>query len=418
MTSDVRMIEHNKRITSNKYYTIDEATKCKIYSKTVFIIANERSTNNRIGRYYTVFPSFKTFLNNRDSYPNCHEIIVDHINNKPNNAGRLVFDFDIKNIGIVPDDFKNQIQNTILNVIENNFTNVNTDIIDFVWSTSKNVNKFSKHLTVKNMYFENWINLSKIFYKLFCTEWDKNYEWIKSIDLVDSQIIRKNGSLRMVGSSKIGGNPLTLDNSDHNLQDSLIRIYLKSKKISEQLITLTNINKNIIDNIIFEKNNTDNDISLDEFEPISKNKISIENKLCKLDKLPDKIYELSYKIFCKYDGSNFKIGRILGSIISLIRLNPSNCLISGKYHENENSFIVINNDINGSKYVVKYGCYRYCGKYKTITIGSIQKQSNKIELNKYIYKKYIKNEKDRKKMLQRSQDFMIENKCISFSLYK
>lgn len=214
--------KYDKFVTNIKYFSIEDAIKAPINSRTVFIIANERITKTgHIGRYYTIFPTFKEFLKNREKYKHCHEILVDHNNNKPNPSGRLVFDFDIKtndeenslkNEIVVPKNFKKQIENIIIDVIESYFNGVDVNKIEFIWSTSQNPKKISKHLTVKNLYFDDWINMSKIFYQLFCILWDNTYLWIKSDKLIDFQIVRNRGSLRMVGSSKIGGNPLIFDN--------------------------------------------------------------------------------------------------------------------------------------------------------------------------------------------------------------
>ena len=137
---------------SFKCFSIDDAINVPMDTKTVFIIANERTTKKgHIGRYYMVFPSFKFFLKNRNKYKHCHEILIDHKNNETNCAGRLVFDFDIKTseTGLnglpkkIPDNFKEIIENTVYEVIEKYFNNVDSDKFVFVWSTSSNPNKFS-----------------------------------------------------------------------------------------------------------------------------------------------------------------------------------------------------------------------------------------------------------------------------------
>ena len=51
-----------------EYFRINEATESPIKSDTVFIIANERiTTSEYIGRYFTVFPSFKEFKVNKEN---------------------------------------------------------------------------------------------------------------------------------------------------------------------------------------------------------------------------------------------------------------------------------------------------------------------------------------------------------------
>lgn len=367
MTDNI--IAHNKSITNTKYFKIDDAINCEIASKTAFIIANERLTKSGdVGRYFTVFPTFKQFLKNRDKYPHCHEILVDHSHNKANIAGRLVFDFDIKtSIGdkiiTIPANFKKQIENTIIDVIEKYYHGVNAELFDFVWSTSDNPNKFSKHLTVKNLYFDDWISMSKIFYKLFCIVWDETYYWIASSKLIDFQIVRNRGSLRMVGSKKINGYPLFFDDPEHKLTDSLIRIYFKSQRESEQLVTNQHLNNSVYQNVLeWEEFNKE----LDSGSTI------IINTLPK--KINDSVYDINvykkaYELYCTISPGVFKMGKINGKVLNLIRSKANKCLLSGKLHEQENAFCVINKGENG--YSIRFGCYRFCHCKKTVHIGSI-----------------------------------------------
>lgn len=372
--------KYDKFVTNIKYFSIEDAIKAPINSRTVFIIANERITKTgHIGRYYTIFPTFKEFLKNREKYKHCHEILVDHNNNKPNPSGRLVFDFDIKtndeenslkNEIVVPKNFKKQIENIIIDVIESYFNGVDVNKIEFIWSTSQNPKKISKHLTVKNLYFDDWINMSKIFYQLFCILWDNTYLWIKSDKLIDFQIVRNRGSLRMVGSSKIGGNPLIFDNENHKLTDSLIRIYFKKQKEEEQLITKNNINKSVFDNVLCQDiTEISGQISELSFKPKK-----IENPVYK-----NEIYEKAYEIYNTINHGVFKMGKINGTILSLIRIKANKCLLSGKLHEQENAFLVIIK--RDHEYSVRFGCYRFCYKKKTEFIGSISIDNMIIMIN-------------------------------------
>lgn len=373
--------KHNKLITDTKYFRMDDAINSPIYSRTAFIIANERITkSDSIGRYYTVFPTFKDFLKNRDDYKHCHEILVDHINNKSNIAGRLVFDFDIKTIPdtlessneklVVPKNFKKQVEDTIFEVAERYYKNVDSNKFEFIWSTSQNPKKFSKHLTVKNLYFDNWIAMSKIFYQLFCVVWDESYSWIHSSKLIDFQIVRNRGSLRMVGSTKINGYPLTFDNEDHTLMDSLIRIYFKKHREVEQLVVRENINSGVFDNILCEPESE----SSEQFFKIDFNPKKIEKP--EYDK---KIYETVYEMYNIISPGVFKMGKINGKIMSLIRNKPNKCILSGKIHEQENAFCIITK--GDDSYSVRFGCYRFCHKKKTVYIGSVSIDNLIITIN-------------------------------------
>jgi len=352
------------------FFNIEDAINSTINSNNVFIIANERlKKDESIGRQYTVFLNFMDFLKNRSKYKHCHEIIVDHINNQPNLAGRLVFDFDIKYDEkiTIPSNFKKQVQNTIIRTSKNFYININTSILQFVWSTSENPNKLSKHLTVKNIYFEDWITMTKIFYQLFCYMWDKHYGWIHSNKLIDFQIVRKHASLRMVGSSKIGGNILNYDDDGFCLSDSLIRIYLEKDKENEQLITNDNINISKQEKILYI--NISNDIK-------STNISNTQTKIIEPNyniQVYEKAFELC-NIFCP---GVFKMGKINGNRLDISRIKKNKCIMSEKVHDNENAFLIISKV--GLLYVIRFGCYRYCNKEnKTYCLGDITIADNKI----------------------------------------
>ena len=324
-------------IINKKYYNIDDAINSCIESKNVFIIANERLTKSGyVGRYFTVFPNIDIFLVNRDQYKHSHEILVDHKNNKKDVKGRLVFDFDIKKKTddvetVIPGDFKKQIEKTIIFVIKQYFYDVDIEIIEFIWSSSQNPNKFSKHLTVKNVYFDDWIIMSKFFYKLFCLRWDNKFDWINSRELIDYQIVRNRASLRMVGSMKINGYPLIFDDDKHVLTDSLIRVYQKHQRKKEQLITQNNINNGVLDDMLI-------DFRASKQIP---NMISKSVKIMR--PLYDPIvYQHAFNVYDSIIPGIFRMGKINQELLSLIRIKPYKCLLSGKIHEAENAFMVIN----------------------------------------------------------------------------
>ncbi|AVL95198.1 hypothetical protein ma811 [Moumouvirus australiensis] len=345
-------------------YGLETITTCQINTKRPFIIANEFvKKNNKPGRKFIIFDNFHKFLHNREKYPYSHEILVDHINYVNSThidmirlGGRLVFDFDIKysSISYIPNNIKSQIEECINIVLDKYFINVDKEKIQFIWSSCDNFEKMSKHLTVKNLYFDNWINFSKFFYQRFIKIWDIKYNWIKGKDLVDEQIIRKSASLRMVGSSKIGGNILSLDNQTHIFQDSLIRIYEKSLMKIEQVINLTNLKKKYHQKYLNPIKKT-----LQRRNIITTTEMQIDNK----------IYQKAFKCLDKYMPYIFKIGKINNNIIHLIRIKPHECLLSEKIHENENAFLILENNVYC--YNIYFGCYRYCGEDDLIKLGTI-----------------------------------------------
>lgn len=400
------MSAHTNKIPIYKYYTIDDAINCPVDSCTAFIISNESINRyGKIGRTFNVFTHFKYFLKHREKYPNCHELLVDHSNSGFNRGGRLVFDFDIKKDDLNPDsnsnsnsesdveldpnsyippDFKKQIELTIHDVIKQYMNNVDFDLLDFVWSTSANPKKFSKHLTVKNLYFDDWVELSKAFYQLFCMVWDRSNYWIDSSKLMDFQIIKNKGSLRMVGSSKIGGNPLVFDSDRHQLTDSLIRIYQKNLLEEEQIVTIFNFNIGVFTNIIECKPNT-------KLFTQKSNTIFSKNSSLLADKssYDNIIYEKAFEMYDKINPGIFKMGKINGKVISFIRIKAGHCIMSSKHHDNENAFCIINK--NENDYTVRTGCYRFCSQSRTIYLGSISADDYSIKIstkltskNKYV----------------------------------
>ena len=339
-------------------YCQKDAIKADIGTKTAFIIANEREkSDGSIGRYYTIFSDFNVFLENRNQYKHCHEQLIDHIAAPPDLAGRLVFDFDIKSENI-PNNFKKQIETTIFEVINCYMQDVDTNKLKFIWSSSMNPAKFSKHLTVKHMYFDNWIELSKVFYQLFCLIWDEKYVWINSDKLIDFQIVRKGGSLRMVGSSKIGGKKLLLDNSDHTLVESLIRIYQPKHRMKEQCVTKKNFLEMVFTDILKPHVKT---------VQIVRNHYSGELDSPNFNK---NVYRAAFKLCEEIHSDTFVKGKISGAYMSLLRNKPSRCILSEKYHESDNAYLYIRED--GPMYVIYFGCYRKCNSQKkTIRIGSV-----------------------------------------------
>lgn len=366
------ILNHNKSIMSTKYFSVKDAIAAPIKSNKAFIIANERKTrDNSIGRFYTVFPSINEFLNNRENYPNCHELLVDHIRAKSNFGGRLVFDFDLKNDGqhyMIPDNFKDQIEDIIIDVVERFFHGVDTNKFEFVWSTSQSPYKFSKHLTVKHLYFDEWIKMSKVFYRLFCTIWDDTHKWIPSGKLIDFQIVRNNGSLRMVGSSKLGGYLLVFDDKQYTLKDSLIRIYTDDDLAMEQLVTKDDINQHVFKDVLT------NYVDFVDIGGKCKNHICIGEPKMVAPIYDLAVYNKAFEIYEKINPGVFKMGKISGDRVSFIRIKPFKCLLSGRVHENENAYcqILRADDF----YTVHFGCYRKCYSEPTVKIGSISTGSH------------------------------------------
>nr|WBF70277.1 hypothetical protein [Megavirus caiporensis] len=355
-------------------YTINEALSCSVDSDKPFIIANEITSKKGKSRNYTVFNKFTTFLKKRHHYQYSHEILIDHNNYKNNSdidmirqSGRLMFDFDIK-YGegiIIPVDFKQQVENIVHKVIGKCFDNIDTQKIIFVWSSCQNSLKLSKHLTVKNLYFYDWIIYSRFFYQKFINIWNKTYSWIKGENVIDKQIVKKNTSMRMVGSYKIGGNKLKFDSYNHTLEDSLIRIYRKKLMEKEQIVYQNNIKEKYINKYITQNNKSYSEIVITRKYI---NAITSDRNTDDLTDIYNKIME-----FVNIEAPGvFSIGNINGNYINLTRLKPHKCILSGKIHDNENAYIIIMHNYNIMD--IMFGCYRNCHRDKLKKIGTITKR--------------------------------------------
>lgn len=346
------------------FYRISEAIESDNDGDEPYIIAHEKlKFNGEVGRYYIVFDSYDEFIEARDDYPNAHELLVTHKKNTEKTYGRLIFDFDIdkkyydKKYWVHP-NFKKQVEENIIDTVNEYYANVNTDNIIFIWSTTNNEKKFSKHLTVKGLCFDNWVQMSKVFYELFSLLWDEKHLWIGSDKLFDKQVARRGGSMRMVGSSKIGGKMLTLDD-DFAFEDSLIRPVVNVDDfISHENYNIDKIEKDL--ELSFdEKTNT---FVKGQYENIQGcevfNVTTMEN-----------IVDTAFNLINSLSPNVFAIGKFNSNCVSLFRHQPAPCIISGKYHENENAYMIITKFSN--YWSVRYGCYRNCGSKKTVSIANI-----------------------------------------------
>jgi hypothetical protein len=287
------------------------------------------------------------------------------ISDEPNDSGVKKWDRGI------PLDFNSRVECAILTVINTYFKYISTDKLVFVWSTSENPNKFSRHLTVKNLYFVDWMPMSKCFYKLFCIVWDESETWISSGKFVDFQIVRHNASLRMVGSSKIGGYNLFMNNPSHKLTDSLIRIYVPSDMEKEQIVTMNNFSE-----VAKRYYN-------EEIKPKHKDFVIRTPNIKSKASFPKEVYDAAFRSVTLITGSIFNVGKISGGILSLMRVNPGRCILSDKKHENENAYVIITHNEEKERYYVRFGCHRKCkGDKKTEVIGYIMPGSYAIKLEK------------------------------------
>ena len=129
------------------------------------IYVDENGEQKERKREYILFESIEQYLSLKQEYSHGHEIIHGIVFNdyEETPPGRLAFDFDVdeklyynkktKKYSYVHDTFKQDIENIILYIFNNFYENIDVSKLQFVWLTSKNESKFSKHLIVKNAFF-------------------------------------------------------------------------------------------------------------------------------------------------------------------------------------------------------------------------------------------------------------------------
>jgi hypothetical protein len=157
--------------------------------------------------------------------------------------GRLVFDFDFTEmwygIGFVPRNFQSTIENLVCGTFSRYYEGVDLSRLVFVWLISDVEKKWSKHLIVKNAHFcDDWKEQSLIFYNLLLALYEEVNPWpephgLKVDQLIDIQVARGNATMRMMGSSKLGGKTLRLDSPP---EEKKITIDLSSGEESEDTI--------------------------------------------------------------------------------------------------------------------------------------------------------------------------------------
>lgn len=281
------------------------------------------------------FDNFEHFLNNKNRYGSLHEIVHYADQNKPIGSffnrkdGRLCFDFDMAMDEQLFDIKKwtNDIETTIKKVSSKIYHRIDPDMLLFVWSRSQNPNKISMHLTVKNLYFADWIPMSRQFYNEFELEWNDNHHYIGTDSFLDKQIIRKNASLRFVGSTKRDGTGL-LELIKYEFVDSLIRPPHLCGTNGEQSV--------MYEQLVYPFENTK----------------SKRSKLFTMTDRTNRTFDVNDLPFMNAFKIHDKIIEGFVIIYNLRRKIPSECIVCHRVHEHDNAFIKIENG------TTTYHCYR------------------------------------------------------------
>tara|TARA_R110001632_G_scaffold225762_1_gene358940 strand:- start:170 stop:1279 length:1110 start_codon:yes stop_codon:yes gene_type:complete len=358
-----------------EYYTLDRSKKYKSKTQPVpFLVAHEccKTYKDKVtgepkdkNREYFAFDDIHHFLEMRDKFPHSHEIVWDrYVPNKQ--QGRLVFDFDFTSpwYGLKPNwvspDFQSKMEGMIIKVFKTYYFDVDTNKFCFVWLTSDTVNKWSKHLVVKNAFFSNdWKEQGLVFYNLLLAMINDEKPFECSTDLIiDEQVIRTNATMRMVGCSKMQGNILTIDEPEkYDFFDTLIQLYRGEEVKTEQNIEINQLNKKLLE----QKNDENSDfVTRNEYYKqafkYSGIDLSVQFEGNGIE-ITEEEGRMAFEIFDEKFPGMFKFKNVTGSIINMDRLKSAACPLSKKIHDNENAFLVVGQYNN-----VSFCCRRGCKK--------------------------------------------------------
>lgn len=381
---------------------------------------DEIDPKKQASREFLVFHDVEHYLNLKEQYPHCHEIIRSPTSQNSEHEfgeksyrddlcrGRLIFDFDLekplpemesichmKSLAssfngsseqpvldpslFVPPNFKQIIEYLVVLVFKTYYNGVDATKMMFIWQITRHNHKFSMHLIVKHAYFsEYWVKQMRIFYCLFCRVATISGcgNIIKTIDL---QMARRNATFRILGCSKIGGKELELDSCTKNgenlldrgyplsIYDCLVGIYHVDQLKDEQCISMDNINYIAIEREVEKTRSEPQTDDVKKFQMTVKKQISIaEENRTGLD-LNDKCIEAAIALFDKFNDGTFSIRDQIGNIINLNRRRSAPCPISGARHDSDNAYL----KLLGNGRVI-FVCYRGCkkGNFYGFDLGS------------------------------------------------
>lgn len=330
-----------------KFYTLDSAKKFSIENGYNFIISHECKIPYMDGenikyreRDFIVFKNISNYIENMKKFPYSHELILESNNSMIGTSGRLVFDFDFKkkhyNNNFVNDTFESDIEDLIKIVIDKYYININLEKLIFVWLTSQNKDKYSKHLIVKNFYFiDDWVKQLKIFYIIFIYESKKicKFTYIKDEEIIDTQLARKNASLRMPYNKKYEKENQLIFDKNYSFIDGLIKIYDINELAKEQIISI-------------EEQNIKQMKKISECNKILEIKETLENDIKLINNYEA---EFMYNKYLQYNESfnydqYYKYIGFENNIVILKRIKSGKCLICNREHDSENAYLIKYND--------------------------------------------------------------------------
>lgn len=362
------------------YHNLNAALKHRTKSGLIpFVIAHEvrQSYKDSTGqeqlrtRVFYAFDSLQDFESCRNDYPNAHEVIWNRYSSDKQ-QGRLIFDFDFDTpwAGVkpnfVPKDFENRIQEVIVSTFLKFYTNVDTSKFVWVWLVSDTQDKWSKHLVVKNAFFSHdWKSQMVIFYNLFLSMASRSGHFpITPFEkLIDAQVARSAATMRMCGSSKIGGKVLRLESpTNATFEDTLVQLHSYKTIKNEQNITESQLRKDVLSQLFFE---SPEEVMKDRFlkAGCEKSYVDLSSYYKNEDfivsqEIAREAFEAFESQYCEHFNvmkqDVFALGSASSQYIVLKRLKSAPCMISGKVHDAENACLIVNNNS------IQFYCRRDC----------------------------------------------------------
>jgi len=334
-------------------------------------------------REYFAFDDIETYIELRERYPNAHEVIWNRYT-QDKQQGRLMFDFDFDDAWygckpkFVAPTFQSDVERLILETFATYYVGVDVKRFVFVWLISDVETKWSKHLIVKNAHFsDDWKMQTLIFYNLMLaiaedSGFFRKYAVVFETDkMFDVQIARSNATMRMLHSTKLATEkkpnpkPLRLESpSDATFFDTLVQLYRREDVRNEQHINRACLLKSKLDQML--EDNREKMLANKFYKQVYRlfnvevDKLQYEddNRLLGHQEVETyfKIFEQHYCVeFGLQVQKCFRVRSVKGSVITLLRIAPGKCLISGEVHDSENAFLTVTADNS-----VFFHCFRGC----------------------------------------------------------
>ncbi len=357
-------------------YNLDYAKNARARAgpKSILVAEEYKKDNGDFGRRYIIFKDIDKLEDCIEEKECCYnEIITDRNNGKIPQIGRLSFDIDITEKTFIDNEykfvhntFKEDFENSIIETFDEYYININTEVFIFIWqNTDHRDKKYSKHLIVKNAYFvDEWAKQSKIFYALLEKIMKNNSHFDLEGKPIDHSFPKKNTSLRLLGCSKINGNPLLLDD-DYNIEYSDCIVQVLDMKREKNPIHLTDLK--------FEKAY----LSIDDKTKHTLEIVSGFREEYDNEEIDDETVEKALDLFKKCKDESLSYRNIVSGYINLTRKSSGACLVnSERIHDNDGAYITVS-----KKGKVYFYCRRGCGN---LFLGNINdnEDNNNININK------------------------------------